>query len=371
MKKPIRILQFGTGNFGRGGQSTIILNLGMKMNNEEFIFDYYVNEISDEKYIDIINEKGGKVFISKFSKINFITRIKKFIEINKIIKGYKVIHINTDNSFFPFVVGIIGKINKVEKIVIHSHSIKFNGKILRVIGHRILKFFLPLIGNEFLACSKKAAKWLYPRKILNKIKIINNGIDVEKYKFDLKKRKELREKMNLKNKFVLGNIGRFSYVKNHKFLIEIFNEIQKKEKESILLLIGNGELEHEIRKQVEQLNLKDKVIFLGITDKVEEYLQIMDVFIFPSNFEGLGLVAIEAQAAALKVIASNNIPEEVKLTDYLEFLSLKKSQKIWCEKILQYKNNYERKDTSKIIEKKGYSISNSVKNLKEVYMKNE
>lgn len=369
MKKPVRVLQFGTGNFGRGGQSTIVLNFGMMVDNKKVIFDYYVDKISDEKYIEIIEKKGGKIFVSKFSKKKlFLIRIKKFFEINKIIKNYEIIHINTDNAFSPFVIGILGKINGVKKIIIHSHSTGTNRKKGKALLQNILKLFLPLIGNKFLSCSKQAAEWLYPQKYQNKVKIINNGINTEKYKFNLEKRNYLRKGMSLENKFILGHVGRFSYPKNHEFLIEIFNEIQKVEKESVLLLIGNGELEQKIKKQVKKLKLEDKVIFLGTTDKVEDYLQIMDVFVFPSRFEGLGLVAIEAQATALKVIASDRIPLEAKLSDYLEYVPLNKSSKEWAEKILEYKNGYERMDISKLIERKGYSIRNSAKELEKIYL---
>lgn len=370
MKEPIRVLQFGTGNFGRGGQSTIVLNFGMMIDNKKVIFDYYVDKISDEKYIEIIEKKGGKVFISKFSeKKLFLMRVKKFFEINKIIKNYKIIHINTDNAFSPFIIGILGKINGIKKIIIHSHSTGTNQKKEKVLLHNILKLFLPLIGNKFLSCSKQAAEWLYPKKCQNIVKIINNGIDTEKYKFNLEKRNYLRKKRSLENKFILGHIGRFSYPKNHEFLIEIFNKVQKIKKESVLLLIGNGELEKKIKEQVKKLKLEDKVIFLGTTDKVEDYLQIMDIFVFPSRFEGLGLVAIEAQAAALKVIASDRIPLEAKLSDYLEYVPLNKSSKEWAEKILEYKNGYERIDISKLIERKGYSIRNSAKELEKIYLR--
>ena len=135
------------------------------------------------------------------------------------------------------------------------------------------------------------------------------------------------------------------------------------------MLIGNGELEKKIKEQVKKLKLEDKVIFLGTTDKVEDYLQIMDIFVFPSRFEGLGLVAIEAQAAALKVIASDRIPLEAKLSDYLEYVPLNKSSKEWAEKILEYKNGYERIDISKLIERKGYSIRNSAKELEKIYLR--
>lgn len=370
MEKPIRVLQFGAGNFGRGGQSTIVLNFGMNIDNKKIIFDYVVNIISDEKYIDIIGEKGGKVYLLNSKKRNFYNKVKDIFSMNRIISknNYKIIHINTDNAFIAFIIGILGKINKVSKIIIHSHSTGTNQNKIKILFHNISKFFLPFIGDEFLACSNPAGEWLYPKKYLDKVKIINNGIDIEKYKFNLEKRKQLRKEMNLENKFILGHVGRFSDVKNHKFLIKIFNEVQQIEKESILLLIGNGELEQEIRKQAKELNLEEKVIFLGTTDKVEDYLQIMDIFLLPSKYEGLPIVGIESQASGLKCFFSKNITEELRITDLCEFLDINISPKKWAEEILKYKNSYERKNMVKEIEKAGYSIKLSVKELESIYL---
>lgn len=371
MNKSKRILQIGTGNFGRGGLSTIVLNFGLNQNSNKIVFDYLIlNRTSDEKYkVQIENKKGKVIELKEKSKLKRLYSLIIFFKENK----YEIIHIHISQAKIgTLIIQFLFKICGGKKVILHSHSsgidINKGNRKIALLKHYILKRILPLMTNEFLSCSKAAKEWLYPKKYWSRVKIINNGINIEKYKFDLKKRNQIRKEMNLENKFVLGHIGRFSYSKNHKFLINIFNEVQKIEKESILLLIGNGELEQEIRKQVEQLNLENKIIFLGTTDEVEEYLQIMDVFIFPSKFEGLGLVAIEAQTAALKVIASDKIPKEVKLTEYLEFLSLNESEKKWAEKILRYRDYYKREDMRDKIKKAEYSIKQSAKKLEEIYL---
>lgn len=370
MAKVKRVLQIGTGNFGRGGLSTIVLNFGLNQDSNKIIFDYLIEgNISDEKYKIEIEKKRGRIFEIKTK--NKLKRIYFFIKFFKKYK-YKTIHIHVSLARIKtIIIQVLFKMYGGKRVILHSHStgidINKGNKKIALLRHNILKRILPLMTDEFLACSKLAGEWLYPKKYLNKVKIINNGIDIEKYKFDLEKRKQIRKKMNLENKFVLGNIGRFSYQKNHEFLIDIFNEVQKIEEESILLLIGNGELENRIKEQVKELKLEEKVIFLGTTDKVEDYLQIMDVFPFPTRFEGLGIVAIEAQAAALKVIASDKVPEEAKISDYLEYFSLEKSSKEWAKKILEYRNGYERKNMVKEVEETGYSIQNSAKELEKIY----
>ena len=371
MEKEIRVLQFGTGNFGRGGQSTIIYNFGMELAKKNIIFDYFIDKISDPLYEKKINEVGGKVYNLNIYNKNLITQIKKLIYLNKILtkEKYKIVHLNTSNIYSATVLVIFFKIKKIEKIIIHSHNtgVVITKKI-KILIHNLLKNIIFSVGDEFLACSELAAEWFYPKKYMDKIKIINNGIDVKKYKFSMETRKNIRKKLNLENKFVIGNIGRFSYQKNHEFLIQIFNEIQKIKENSILLLIGTGELEHKIKEQIENLQLRDKVLFLGITNEVEKYLQAMDIFCFPTRFEGLGIVAIEAQAAALKVIVSDRVPLEVKLTKYLEFFSLENSAKEWAEKVLEYKDGYLRNDTSKEIIAKGYSLQGVARILEKIYL---
>lgn len=374
MNRPQRVLQIGAGNFGKGGLSTIVLNFGLNQNSEKIIFDYLIkNWVIDEKYKNQIESKKGIIH-----EIKTKNNIQGLYYLNKLLRKneYDTIHVHISSvKTRALIVPFLFKLYGGKTVIIHSHStgidINKGNKKLALLKHGILKNILPLMTDEFLACSKLAGEWLYPKKYLEKVKIINNGIDVEKFKFNLEKRNQLRKEMNLENKFVLGNVGRFSYQKNHEFLIKIFNEVQKIEKESVLLLIGNGELEEQIKEQVKELKLEDKVIFFGTTDKVEDYLQVMDIFPFPTRFEGLGIVAIEAQAAALKIIASDRVPEEAKLSDYFEYFSLDKTSEEWAEQILKYKNGYERKDMTEEIEKAGYSIKSSAKELEKIYLDTE
>ena len=371
MNKSQRVLQIGTGNFGKGGLSTIVLNFGLNQDPNKIIFDYLVmDKVHDKKYKIQIENKKGKVYELKTNnKLKRLYLLKKFFKENK----YEIIHIHISQcKISTLIIQFLYKIYGGKKIILHSHSsgIDINKGSIKIalLKHNIFKRILPLMTDEFLTCSKLAGEWLYPKKYLDKVKIINNGIDVEKYKFDLEKRNQLRKEMNLENKVILGTVGRFSYQKNHEFLIKIFNEVQKIEKESVLLLIGNGELEQKIKEQVKELKLENKVIFLGTTNKVEDYLQIMDIFLLPSKYEGLPIVGIESQASGLKCFFSKNITKELKITDLCGFLDINISPKEWAEQILKYKNTYERKDITKEIEKAGYSIKSSAKELEKIYL---
>ena len=168
--------------------------------------------------------------------------------------------------------------------------------------------------------------------------------------------------------FVIGHIGRFVETKNHKFIIDVFNEIYNKNNKAVLLLIGQGPLVEEVKEKVNRLELTNNVIFLGQRNDVNEFYQAFDLFIFPSLYEGLGLVAVEAQAAGLKCVCSKNVPAEVNVTNNVSFIDLKESSAFWCDKILN-KFPYNRKDFSDKITLHGYNIEFEVKKLEDEYIK--
>lgn len=215
------------------------------------------------------------------------------------------------------------------KIAVHSHLIKTKDRLIFTLAHYINRVFVRNNKSTSLfACSNMAAEWLFGVKpVLNdKVKIINNAINAESFTFNKSIRNDIRKNMGLENKFVVGNIGRLSLQKNPLFLLEIFNQIYKRNKDAVLFMVGDGEMRAEIEKEILKLELKDNVILTGNRSDIQDLLQAMDVFLFPSNYEGLGIVIIEAQAAGLKCIVSADvIPQEVKITDLVEFVSLKEA----------------------------------------------
>ena len=204
-----------------------------------------------------------------------------------------------------------------------------------------------------------------------KFTIIHNAIDSKNYKFDLEKRDNLRKSLNIENKFVIGHVGRFAYQKNHKFLINIFYELQKIEPTSVLMLVGSSVNDDQFiikaKEQVKKLNIENKVLFLGMRNDVPDLMQAMDCFILPSSFEGLPLVAVEAQSAGLKSYLSDVITDEVKITDLVEFISLKESPEHWAKQILSNRN-YIRKDMTDEVKKAGYDIKTEIKKIEKFYL---
>jgi glycosyltransferase involved in cell wall biosynthesis len=200
-----------------------------------------------------------------------------------------------------------------------------------------------------------------------KVIIIANGVDTQKFTFDEKVRNNYRSLMKLEDKFVIGHIGRFAYVKNHDFLIDIFSEIIKLNPESVLLLIGQGDLEREIRDKVERLGLAYCVRFLGVRNDVHKLLQAMDVFLLPSLYEGLPVVGVEAQASGLSMVVSDAVTEEAKVLNSFAFMSLKQSAEEWAQTILKYRNGYERRNTLDEIIGAGFDATRVADELEKFY----
>lgn len=291
-------------------------------------------------------------------------------EINKILdEEYDVVHLHSAYLLGLTIEEIAIKRN-VKKVILHSHSTNmefFGGKgkkELYKLHEKNKKKLSNEYATDFWACSKKAAKWLFNEQIEN-IKIMNNAIEVEKFIFNAKKRKNIRKKYNLENKNLLGHVGRFGYQKNQEFLVDVFEEVCKKDDRFILMLVGDGNDFEKIKSKIVEKKLENKVILTGWLDNVEDYLNAMDLFLLPSRFEGLPISVIEVQSNGLKSIISSEITKETDITGNVEFLPLINEE--WVNKIIKYDYKYTRKDMMKIITDKGYNIYNQVKIIENEY----
>ena len=224
-------------------------------------------------------------------------------------------------------------------------------------------------ADYYFACSELAARFKYPKKILkNKnYQVINNGIDITKFKYDQKIRKNIRKELDCGNKIVIGHIGRFAPEKNHTFLLDVFEEYKKINNESMLVLIGVGALQETVKEKAIQLGIKNDVQFLGTTDKVNEYLNAMDIFVLPSLYEGLPIVGVEAEATGLPVISSVEVIKDLPIKELTNYYSLNNSAKDWALKIDEIVKNTVRKDVSDAIVDSNYEISNIAKKLEGFY----
>jgi len=359
----LKVLQIGmTDNLG--GIETFLINYYRSIDKKKINFDF-VNIYDNPLYFEEELKKGK----SKIYKLNSYYRnpIKYTKELIKIIQdnNYEIVHCNMNSAVFLWPL-IASKIAGAKVIIAHSHNASSDKGFIKSILHWVNKHFIPLFANNFFACSEKAGKWFYSKRIINsnKFYVMKNAIEINKYKFNQKIRIQKRKELNIsENTLLIGHVGRFNKQKNHEFLIDIFNEIQKKHKDSKLLLVGIGPLMENIKSKVKEYNLENSVLFLGQRNDVQELMQAMDIFLLPSLYEGLPLVGVEAQAAGLKCIFSDKITKEIKLLKGTEFLPLKKET--W-KKIDKYKQNVKRDNYNKSCNK--YNIVNCAQEIYSKYM---
>lgn len=375
MEKKIKILHV-TEKLQAGGIENFIMNIYRNIDREKLDFNFMVTRNENEFFEEEIKQLGGKKFVIDSNKSDNVFKrvlkeakqLEKFLKENK----YDVVHVHSGTPLRIFYLRA-AKRAKVTKRIYHSHSAEVKGphsglKIKKVI-FKLLRNLFPIYATNYFACSQLAAEWMYPKKIIRqqKVVVINNGIDIQKFKYNEEIRKQYREFFNIEDKKVIGHIGRFNHQKNHTFLIDIFKKIYDNNKEYVLLLLGDGELRKEIENKVKDLNIEDGVKFLGVRDDVEKVMQAMDLFLLPSNYEGLPVVGIEAQASGLPMICSDNITKEVCITDNVKLISLEKSAEVWSEKIIDVLKKFERKDTSDVIRDSEYDIEDVAKKIERIY----
>lgn len=364
-----KILQIGmTSNYG--GIESFIMNVYRNIDRDKFQFDF-INMETDHKdiaYSDEIKSLGGKIYKIPGRRENLIENRKQLKEVIQ-KNNYDFVHNNVLTWSYSDGITLPLKYSS-SKVIVHSHNSYMNPGMY---ARRLLNFLNRRFNykNDIirLSCSEGASKWLFKNR---PAKVIPNGINTSIYKFNSVIRNEYRQKFNVEDKNVFLHVGRLSHQKNHKYLFQWFKEIVNNDPNSILFLVGDGELKNSLKKNVEDMGLTRYVKFLGIRNDVENLMFMSDAFLFPSYYEGLGIVLIEAQATGLQCIASNNIEPEAKITDQIETIDITSSPNNYVTLALQSiekARKFDRKEAYLKVKKAGYDISNTVKMLEEIYSK--
>lgn len=364
--EPIRVAQV-VGKMNNAGVETVVMNYYRNIDRSKVQFDFII--CSDSKYapIEEIKAIGGGVYIVPPYKniLGFLLNTYKVFKKNK----YTIVHshLNTLSVFPLFAAFLAGA--KVR--IAHNHSTAAKGEPKTALK-MLLKPFAKIFATHYCACSEYAARWLFGDACVKKgkVTIINNAIDFSKYNFNETIRNTARLDLGIEGKLVFGHIGRLDYQKNHDFLLDIFEQIYQRNKNTVLLLVGDGELKENILKKISSLKLDNAVMFLGAVEDTKPVYQAMDAFILPSFYEGFGMVGIEAQVAGIKFFCSTALPKEVKVTDLVEFISLDKPAAYWALRILRsLSKGCERLDYSEQVRKAGFDIKIESQKLVEYYMK--
>lgn len=348
-----------------GGAESFIYNLLLAMETEDYQFDFLLrNEnVTNRLILEKCQEKHYKIWITK----SYLRHpLKNYSQVRKIISEneYDIIHVHANALIYIVPILIAGGRNK--KIVLHSHSVANNkGEAVARMVHNINRFIIRNLEITNIACSEEAGKWMFKEK---EFRIVHNAIDSRKYQYDADVVQRLRECNDLSKETVIGHAGRFVDVKNHEFIVKIFNEYLKYNPDSKLFLLGDGPLRKKIEEQCENLKISDRVIFKGNVCNVYEYLMIFDICLFPSKYEGFGFFVLEAQASGVPVLVSNNVNRECAITNLASFVSLERSANDWAKKLIEMlQEKRERTYYTRLVQTSQYDISALKKEMQEIY----
>lgn len=331
----MRVLQFVSTLNRNSGVMRVIMNYYAHMDRDNIQFDFLYFIESEDSYIDEIHALGGRTFfVSKPG-----SSVKSLKELVLFFKQYGTdyLWLHNHESYLTFFLYFLAKKNGIKNVAVHAHLTKYSDKTLSAIRNRILCIPIKYLPVNKVACSRAAGKFLYGN--VENVYLMKNMVDVNKYIYNAEKRTNLRKQLEISElEFVIGHVGRFEVQKNHKFLLEMFKEFNRKVPQSKLLLVGSGTLEQEIKKFVKDENMEQVVILAGHQNDVAAYLNAMDVFVLPSLFEGLPMVALEAQASGLPCVLADTITEETSIIDEVYFCSLD-NLKNWIDKLWEIRRN--------------------------------
>ena len=360
---PIRVLQV-VPNMHRAGLETLIMNIYRNIDRNVIQFDFLVHYKDRFDYDDEIDALGGKIYrLSVRNDNNLLKYLKDLKRFFKEHPEYKIVHGHMES--FGFLYSRAAKRAGVKTIIAHSHNAMIEptlkGRIKNLMNKPWKRY-----ANVLFACSRKAGDFMFRGA---PYVVINNGIRCEDFVYNPEVREECRRELGVERKLVLGHIGRFDPQKNHDFLIDLFADYAATHPDAILLLVGEGALEQNIRKKTEQLELSDRVRFLGVRSDTSRLYQAMDLFLLPSLFEGLPVVGIEAQSAGLPMLTADTVTPELCVTDFVEMLSLSETAEKWGQRIDTMLEKLERRNTLAEMEKAGYNIRYTAAFLQDFYCK--
>lgn len=341
-----------------GGVGNVIMNYFDHMPLEDYDVDIITQNADSQEYLNQYKKRGFHVKIVPSKSVSLIGNLKALYRLMK-SRQYDIVHCHmTLTNMFPL---MIAWLCGIKTRISHSHlASTYNLKT------RILRFGSKLFATDYFACGTEAGRYLFGK---SQFIVLNNAIDIDKYKIDLKIRCEERKKMGIsENDVVIGHVGRFTAQKNHEYLLKIFKEIHNRDSNAKLVLIGTGELLEHTKTQVSAMHLDSAVIFTGVIDDVYRKLQIMDVFLLPSLCEGLCVAAIEAQATGVGCVFADTVALETQINTNVSFLSLKDSPEIWADKCFEIcRKGNNSCDIS--LRNKGFDIKIEARKLDDFYKK--
>lgn len=352
------------------GITQYVLNTLLLLEDEDIEFD--ILSFKNYRLKNWTVEHNTNYFEFDISMYKHPILYRRFLK-NVFGRGYDTVHFNM-SSVSTLNIFKIAKKCGINNIIMHSHSTLTDlssklRKIVFTVLHKIIRTAGVKYYDKMCACSKQAAIWMYGKKSAEKAIIINNGVDIEKFRYNAVAGQRLREELGIEEKYVIGHIGRFSYQKNQCFLIEVFEKLLEIRDDCRLVFVGDGSMKEMVQAFARQKGVGSKITFLDFCDDISSYYSAMDMVVLPSIFEGFGIVLIEAQANGLRCIASDRVPPQTNAGGRVEFLPLEKGFEFWAEKISETLDNSQRKDVLEGLCDSGFSLSAQKNIIFDLYTK--
>lgn len=278
---------------------------------------------------------------------------------------YDIIHIHSSKTTMMAMMAVAAKKAGVKKIIVHAHSGGSGSSLKHSLLRRAGNLSMKKNVDVYCACSRAAAEWKFAGQNAENALIIRNGIETERFRYDISAGKSIRERMGIPQEaYVIGNVGSLTEVKNQSFILEILKAMDD---DTYLLLVGEGEDRPALEHKVFEGNISGRVFFAGSVSNVRDYLSAMDVFVFTSLYEGFGTAALEAQASGLPVVASDRVPGDIEITDDVRFLPLEAGAEVWAKEIRNFRNS-DRTDRSGRVREAGYDVRESMESIRKLYL---
>ena len=345
-----------------GGSQTMMMNIYRNIDREKIQFDFVIDRPAETYFAEEIKALGGKVYtMSAFHGTNAGEIRRDWNNFFYTHPEYRILHSHVRSYASLYLP--VAKQHGV-KTIIHSHSTSTGGGVKGAVKS-VMQLPLRYQADVMMACSLDAGEWLFGRRACQsgRFVLLPNGIDTRRFACEASMRQRYRRELGLEGKYVIGNVGRFYDVKNHTFLLDVFQKIHEQDESAVLLLVGVGPLQQEMAQKAVALGVADQVIMTGNREDVPELLGAMDVFAFPSLWEGLGIAVVEAQAAGLPCVISDTITKEVGLSGLVRYLPLGDAGR-WAEALLERRP---RQDVTEAILRAGYDIRGTARRLSALY----
>ena len=346
------------------GITTFAMNYFRNIDTSKVKIDFVITtDDVDDEYRKEIEDRGSKIYVVEYnndSLISNVSRIKKFIKDNA--HNYDIIHSQLINKGYFYLK--YAKKYGIKKRILHSHNTTLgDGNVIKQIVNQIFRYLAIKNANTYFACTDIAGKYLFGNR---KFTIIKNAFDVSKFKYNEKARKQLRKELEIEDNVVMLQVGRLDYQKNPHFSLELVKKLKNEIPNIKLIFAGTGKYLDDLKRVVNEEKLSKEVMFLGLRDDISSLYSASDIFIFPSRFEGLGLVAVEAQISGLPCYLSSEVPHDSNICDKVCYLPLNDID-LWVDTIIKTYKQSDRHDGSLNAQKKHYDIASEVKNLENEY----